>query len=174
MSDIVAEKGGRTSFEVPQNVIQASYCRDSGKLMSEACDLDPRGNRAEIGWFLKENMPTDFCNCHVFCECDAEHGGISHGNCPEEYLKRVALIKVERNFPMQIYVSDAQYVWHGDPLEIEPNDNDTRAYFAKQITGYCGLSPVAHPFNRSCTSHLYPPSDGWDYLLPRFYGFEDE
>ena len=168
MSDIVEEKGCKARFDVPQNVIRASYCKDSGMLLSDACGYDARGNRSEIGWFLKENMPTSFCDRHVLCEYDGEHGGISHGNCPDENLKKVALIKAERRFPVQIYVSDAQYVWHGDPLDMEPNETDTRPYFAKQVTGYYGLSPVSRPFNRSCTAHLHPPSDDWEYLLPYF------
>ena len=174
MSDIVEEKGCRASFDIPQNVIRASYCRDSGKLLSDACGYDARGNRSEIGWFLKENIPTAFCDCHVLCDYDGEYGGISHGNCPDEVLKRVALIKVERHFPMQIYVSDAQYVWHGDPLAIEPNETDTRPYFAKTVSGYYGLSPVSHPFNRSCTAHLQPPDEDWEYLFPRFWADWEE
>ena len=174
MSDIVEEKGGKDRFDIPQNVIRASYCRDSGKLLSDACGYDPRGNRSEIGWFLKENMPTSFCDCHVLCDYDSEHGGISHGNCPDSFLKKVALIKAERRFPMQIYVSDAQYVYRGDPLSINPNENEKQPYFANEVIGYYGASPVEHPFNRSCKIHLYPPDDAWDYLIPRFYETEEE
>jgi hypothetical protein len=92
MSDIVEEKGGKDRFDVPQNVIRASYCKDSGKLLSDACGYDARGNRSEIGWFLKENMPTSFCDCHVLCNYDSDHGGISHGNCPDSFLKKVIFI----------------------------------------------------------------------------------
>jgi penicillin-binding protein 1A len=174
MSDIVEEKGGKDRFDVPQNVIRASYCKDSGKLLSDACGYDARGNRSEIGWFLKENMPTAFCDCHVLCDYDADHGGISHGNCPDSFLKKVALIKAERRFPVQIYVSDAQYVYRGDPLSINPNENEKQPYFANEVIGYYGASPAEHPFNRSCKIHLYPPDDAWDYLIPRFYETEEE
>jgi hypothetical protein len=89
-------------------------------------------------------------------------------------LKKVALIKAERRFPVQIYVSDAQYVYRGDPLSINPNENEKQSYFANEVIGDYGASPVEHPFNRSCKMHLYPPDDAWDYLIPRFYETEEE
>ena len=176
MQSIVKEKGGRTTFTVPSSVVRATYCKDSGKLLTDACQSDPRGSRAEVGWFLQGHEPSAHCDRHVLCDYDAEYGGVCHGNCPVDSLKKVALIRVERHFPMQIYVSDAQYVYAGDPYEIAPNENTSQAYFAKEKHGFWGISAASKQYNRSCTAHLHPPEPytAWDYLIPRFLPFFDE
>ena len=175
MQDIVAEKGGKTTFDVPSSVIRVSYCKDSGKLMSDACTKDARGNRGEVGWFIKGQEPTEFCDCHVVVEYDTQHGGICHGNCPEEVRGEVALIRAERRFPIPIYVSDAQYVYGGDPTEIAPNPDPTQSYFASRQEKYVGVSNVQKPFNRSCTAHPVPsPNLDWAYLIPKFGSIDDE
>ena len=61
---------------------------------------------------------------------------------------------------MEVTVSDAQYVWRGDPMEIPPNPNESQAYFVCEIKGYVGKSAVEKPFNRSCRCEepdLAPP-----------------
>lgn len=174
MGSIVKEKGGKTAFDVPSSVVRATYCKDSGKLLSDTCTADPRGSRAEVGWFLAGEEPKAACDRHVLCDYDKEYGGVSHGNCPEECLTRVALIRVERHFPMQIYVSDAQYVYVGDPGDYEPNQNQNQAYFGHGRSGYCGISNATKQYNRSCTVHLEPPSGDWDYLIPKLLPKKEE
>ena len=132
-----------------------SYCRDSGKLMDDACLFDPRGDRSQIGWFAPGNAPIDRCDRHLLCQGDAD-GGISHGFCPEESLQRVGLIRAERSFPMQILVSDAQYVYWGDPLLHTPNSNAGQAYFEGEEQTFFGRSHTDLPFNRSCPVHQSP------------------
>jgi len=41
MRDLVAQKGGKKTFDVPSSVIRVSYCKDSGKLMQDACTNFP-------------------------------------------------------------------------------------------------------------------------------------
>lgn len=168
MTQIVAKKGESKHFELPASLVRVSYCKDSGKLLSAACEKDPRQNRAEIGYFLRGEEPTEFCDCHVLCLYDEEHGGVSHGNCPQANCKEIGLIRVERSFPRQILVLDAQYVYRTDPLQTEINPDPKSAYFAKMIQENVGLSPTTRQYNRSCTEHL-TPKDSWDYLHPRFW-----
>ncbi|MBQ8415273.1 MAG: hypothetical protein IJX13_00005, partial [Clostridia bacterium] len=153
MRDVFLKKGGQDTFTVPANVVQATYCKDSGSVMSEACTKDPRGNRQEVGWFVKGKEPRGECTCHVLCRYDTEHGGICHGHCPDECVQEVALIRVERHFPMQIYITDAQYVWHGDPEDLEINPNGEQPYFGIEKGSYRGVSGKGIQFNRSCTEH---------------------
>ena len=161
----------QTRFEVPDTVIQASYCRDSGKLMGEACAADPRGDRAEIGYFLKGTEPQELCDRHILCYYDVEHGGVFHGNCPVESVKKVGLIQVNRKFPIQILVTDAEYVYHGDPLELPVNENSNLPYFSSSVDYFCGISPGNTQFNRSCNTHLYPSEKSpWEYWFPYFFG----
>ena len=175
MHELVEERGSVKRFSVPSTLVRATYCKDSGKLISEACTHDPRGDRSEVGWFVQGTEPTEFCDCHVLCEYDAEYGGVCHGNCPHDLRKQVALIRAERSFPIQIYVSDAQYVWGGDPTAIEPNTDPGQAYFAMQRKGYFGISGATKQYNRSCAEHLYPaPDPEWEYLIPKLLPREDE
>lgn len=167
MQSIVEKKGGRERFEIPSSVVRVSYCKDSGKLLTDACAADPRGNRSEIGWFLAEDVPSEFCDRHVLCDYDSAHGGVCHGNCPEEEREQVGLVRAKRQFPIQIYVSDAQYVWDGDPQNYTPNSNENQAYFQSAREGYCGISQAAKQYNRSCTAHLTPPDADWEYLLSK-------
>ena len=169
MGSIVKEQGGKKRFDVPSDVVKVSYCRDSGMLLDESCTADPRGNRAEIGWFLKGKEPQTHCTCHILVDYDGVDGGVSHGNCPEEHLKKAALIQVERRFPMQILVSDAQYVYGGDPAAMTPNNDPTEAYFEADGKRYRGVSYVEKPFHRSCTVHLTPPEGDWAYLIPKIF-----
>ena len=107
----------------------------------------------ENGWFVKGREPNTFCECHVLCEYDSEGGGVSHGDCPKDSIEDVALIRVERHFPINVNVKDAQYVYRGDPYLLEVNPNGEEAYFAPQLTDNCGNSATVAPFNASCTLH---------------------
>ncbi len=170
MSAILKEKGGRRRFETPTSLVQVSYCKDSGKLLTDACAADPRGARGELGWFVKGTEPTEFCDCHVLVPYDWEAGGVSHGYCPEELVEYVGLIRVDRRLPKKIYVSDAEYVWHGDPLTLPPNENETEAYFAEEEKGMFGVSNRPYPYNRSCRTHQSPPEEQEGFEDPEGLG----
>lgn len=152
MRSVVKEKGEKRDFDIPDTVIKASYCRDSGKLLSSACQKDPRGRRVESGWFTASTLPHTFCERHVLCEVCAS-GGICHENCPRDEREEVGLIAVERHFPKQVLVGDAEYVWRGNAKEIAPNPDPREAYFAKDLSDYCGISGSKEQYNRSCTAH---------------------
>lgn len=148
-------KNGIKGFKLDSNVIKATYCKDSGKLMTNACYLDPRLNRAEIGYFVKGTEPKSYCDCHEIVEYDSDGKGVACGDCDYEGIVNVGLINVKRSFPMQIYVSDAQYVCRHLPENI-PISTDGSAYFSKALGKYeyCGISNTATQFNRGCDIHL--------------------
>jgi penicillin-binding protein 1A len=156
MHQIVLPQEAKKNFDMPSSVVKMSYCKDSGKLMDDACLFDPRGDRAQVGWFVVGNEPSGKCDRHVLCYADRE-GGISHGFCPEQSLQRVGLIRVERHFPMQILVSDGQYVYRGDPRAHPPNPNMGQAYFEGDLQDFCGRSHTDLPYNHSCPLHQIPP-----------------
>ncbi|MBQ8332666.1 MAG: transglycosylase domain-containing protein, partial [Clostridia bacterium] len=68
-----AANGGEPirSFETAPGVIEVVYCRDSGLLPSDACALDARGWRTEVGYFTRESAPTTTCDVHVVVNVDA-------------------------------------------------------------------------------------------------------
>ena len=142
-------------FSEADGVIRATYCRDSGKLLSSACACDPRGSRAETGYFTKETAPKTYCDCHVLVNYDVVHGGIAGENCPSENCKRVGLLKVAREFPKDVIVSDAQYTYR--PLNgREPCILSTEPFYLTLLPRGTspGHSATAYPFNRYCDCYF--------------------
>jgi penicillin-binding protein 1A len=64
-------------FELAPGVVTATYCKDSGLLLSDACLADPRGSRAETGYFTRTTVPTTKCQTHVLVEYDTATGGVT-------------------------------------------------------------------------------------------------
>ena len=170
MGRITQTHGGRKSFEMPSSLVKVSYCKDSGKLPCEACGYDPRGDRTAVGWFVKGTEPHEMCDCHVLCDYDTVYGGVCHAECPEEFRKKVALIRAERSFPIEVTVRDAQYVYRGDPSKMSPNQNREQSYFAPHYKGFSGRSNVEYPFNRSCIgTHDLERDERWSEEWRRRY-----
>ncbi len=136
-------------FSLPATVTEADYCMDSGKLITEDCRHDPRGSRTERGWFKVGDEPSTACDRHTLVQY---HDGVCHDGCPDDG-EEVALIRVERDFPREVTVRDAEYVYYGDPLTLPPNPDLSRAYFAVKSDRYYGRSGKREPYNRSCRYH---------------------
>ena len=99
-------------FELAAGVVTATYCIDSGKLLTDSCRKDPRGSRQDTGYFTLETVPTEACDCHVLVNYDKATGAVACDDCPEENLTQISLIRVEdRDFPTEVVVYDAQYVY---------------------------------------------------------------
>ncbi len=145
------------TFELADGITTAEYCRDSGKLVTEACLADPRGNRVETGYFTHYTVPTEKCDCHVLVNYDTKTGGVVINGCPEENIVKVGLIQVKRKFPMEITVTDAQYVYRELPNDVEPGRWWGVPFFEKTITEgtYVGISNVngGRQFNSACYEH---------------------
>lgn len=119
-------------FEMADGIVTATYCKDSGKLMTSACYADPRGKRAETGYFTATTVPTEYCDCHILVPYDTVTGGVASKWCPEANIKQVGLIKVDRVFPMNVKVTDTQYTYR------EVTDQ-TAMPDSKELTFYNGL-----------------------------------
>ncbi len=132
---IIAD-GKLKSFETANGIVTATYCKDSGMLMSQACYLDPRGNRAETGYFTAASVPTEYCDCHVLVDIDKTTGGIAHEGCPSDNLKQIGLIKADRIFPTSVKVTDAQYTYREVPDGTSmPTENDVPFYIGLYAEG---------------------------------------
>ena len=152
-------------FDLGGDLVAVRYCRDSGKLMSEACYHDPRGDRSQIGYFKKGTEPSEYCNCHVpvqYCRC----GGIATEHCPGDCCSTVSLLRVTRRFPRPITVQDAAFVLDEDvikkKLELTKNGAD---YIEKgKSNPDYGVSAQSNRYNRLCPYHTQ--SDAfWDRRL---------
>ncbi len=149
------ESGENVKFSLSEGVVSATYCADSGKLMTEACAADPRGSRAETGYFVRGNEPNEYCDVHRLVTYDNIFGGVACPDCPEFDTVSVGLLNVKRSFPKQIYVSDAQYVWR-DIGKSMPTTTPNLPFFAGTLKHgeYAGISYGTAQYNRYCTEHF--------------------
>ncbi len=97
-------------FELADGVVMATYCIDSGKLVTDACKADPRGNRVEIGYFTADTLPVEECDCHVLVDYDVSTDSLATNGCPEEFVVKRGLLDIHRSFPVQVYVVDSYCV----------------------------------------------------------------
>ena len=145
--DNISEK----KFDISDDVVEVEYCRDSGLLMTDACRNDPRGSRAERGFFAKGDEPKTLCDRHVNVSYDTVNGGVACEDCPRENVKTVGLINVTRVFPMQIYVTDAEYTWRDIGGSL-PSTASGLPFYANILKDgeYSGISKKDIQYNRFC------------------------
>ena len=146
------------SFELADGVVARTVCMDSGKLITNACYADPRGNRAMIGYFTNATAPTQSCTTHVMVRYDKVHGGIACPDCPESDCIYVGLLNVtSRDFPFQITVRDAQYTWREVPAGTRYSMDSQTPFYQTILNGrYSGISAVDAQYNRICPGHYDP------------------
>jgi hypothetical protein len=145
-------------FDESARLVEVNYCMDSGHLPSEACLCDPRGSRIKTGYFVKGTEPTTRCETHVLVEYDAICGGVATIFTPEGHIKKVGMLLVEREFPVQIIISDAQYVYRKLDKGILPSFKPNEPFFAsledEKNKKYFGISMGKMQFNRLSIAHL--------------------
>lgn len=144
-------------FDESERLIQVNYCMDSGLLPTDACLCDPRGSRIKTGYFVKGTEPTTRCKTHVLVEYDAVCGGVATVFTPEGHIKKVGMILVEREFPIQILVSDAQYVYKELEKDILPSFKANEPFFSpleEKKKKYFGISVGKTQFNRLSIAHF--------------------
>ncbi|MBQ7364924.1 MAG: transglycosylase domain-containing protein [Clostridia bacterium] len=136
---------------------EVRYCTASGKIPTEACYADPRGNMIAVGFFTKETMPESTCDTHIALAYCVEGSGVAGNACPHSSVKTVGLTVVNRAFPIDITVRDSQYTAMRLPDGYIPYISQTDPYFKYYSPqgSYVGKSNVASPYNKFCT--LHPP-----------------
>ena len=167
MTEVSAEvitqaKNGETTLKtldpVP-GVVTATYCKDSGKLMTDACRADPRGSRAEIGYFAVGTEPTEYCSTHVLVDYDKAHSGIAHPGCGDENIIQVGLLDVYREMPFNITIKDAQYTMQylTDDYSYDGLTSSMPYYQNLLLKGYYTGKSGSSYYNRICQYHLTNP-----------------
>ena len=93
LGEATASGYGVKSFVLAEGVVTATYCKDSGKLITDACKADPRGDRSETGYFTADTVPKEECDIHVLVDYDKTTGGVACLGCPAENIIQYGLIK---------------------------------------------------------------------------------
>lgn len=163
MARVAAGEESYRKFKVSDNIVTCTYCVDSGKLCTEACALDPRGKRTETGYFVKGTEPTEYCDTHILVDYCTEGKGIASEYCPEDKLVKTALIRMNRDFPTDILVTDSQYTYLELPYNVRPYYTKYRAYYY-YMSVYADDNGLNHfygrisgsilPYNKACTLHF--------------------
>lgn len=144
------------TFEMSPNLVEATYCKDSGMLLGDACAHDPRGSRAEKGYFTIDSAPSATCDVHVMVNYDKVTGAVATDKCPEANLKQVALIRNEsRKFACQVTITDAQYTYRslGDVTKYPTYNGFAYYYYALPEGVVAGRSAGVKQFNCACPNH---------------------
>ena len=151
------------SFDTANGVVTATYCVDSGKLVTDACRHDPRGSRIETGYFTMETAPTAACDVHVLVDWDKVTGAVACEDCPPENITQIALVRVEdRDFPAEVTVSDAQYVYREWEARDGVTDSTSLPFFHALLgeDRYCGTSgTTTRAINSFCHEHYVDRTD---------------
>lgn len=137
-------------------LLRLPYCKDSGRLYTDVCRFDPRGNRQEIGYFTEDNLPMGKCDRHVLCKYDSITKAVACDGCPEENIIKVALLSVnDRSFPKEITVTDAEFVCRDIDRYIPRPQDCGMPYFEYALPDgvFVGKSKGKKQFNTNCHLH---------------------
>ena len=155
-SEIIGEYGEHCESFSVNGLEYLPYCKDSGQMLSETCLLDPRGSRIEYGYFARDNKPQGLCDTHVEVYYDIETEAIAHDGCQSESLIKIALIDVPwRKFPVEVIVTDAEYVYRRMEENIRLGDSFDVPYFQNALPPdiYVGRGATKKQFNHACYLH---------------------
>lgn len=135
-----------------EGLVRASFCIDSGKTHCDRCMKDPRGERISYGYFLRGTEPQELCDRHVLCDYDVFLRGVAVNPTYRGFIREVALLDIpDRAFPVQIYVTDAEYVYRRVDDELGYGTDASEPYFVYALPEgeYAGISKSKKQFNSS-------------------------
>lgn len=92
------------------DMVEVTVCLDCGKLSTPACTLDIRdSSRVQTVWVYEEDMPKEFCDCHVTVDYCTQGNGVANEYCHkfEDYgvlqLTQKSLVKRTQSQVEQLY-----------------------------------------------------------------------
>jgi hypothetical protein len=101
-------------FNRPNGLVSVDICIDSGKLVSEICRRDPRGNRIQKELFVSTHQPQDFCDDHVelrICNVSGQRAGYG---CHDWGFK-IGVTRMDR-MDADVVILDSDYVFTASML----------------------------------------------------------
>lgn len=87
-------------IQEPSGIVHVPICKDSGKLPTDLCSKDPRGNRIVTELFIEGTEPTSSCTTHVVANVNRLNGKLATPNTPSFLTQGKIFIKKE--FPNPI------------------------------------------------------------------------
>ena len=135
-------------------LIEASYCADSGGIVTGACLKDPRKGRIRTGYFTEDTLPDKYCDRHISVKYCEEGKGIAGEFCDAECVTYIGMLLYRRSMPYDITVRDSEYLFI-DTDDANITKNIFLPFYQSEIKSgeYVGKSESVYPFNRFCTKH---------------------
>lgn len=140
-------------FYEPDDLVDVTICLDCGKLATERCSQDIRGNRTQTFRLVNSDKPVTACTCHksvfVCTECPIKDStGKANGTyllanewCPEECRKEIVMVDYDRRLVNQKVV-EIDGVEVGIPVTVQD-----------QYVLMSGYDKMENPY---CTIHTEP------------------
>ena len=94
-------------FDMPEGLISASVCKDSGMLPTDLCAKDPRGSRVISDIFEVGKVPKESCTIHVSVPIDIFTGKIAGSFTLPFFVENKVYIK--RPYSVDSRVEDYKY-----------------------------------------------------------------
>ncbi len=96
--------------EAPSGMTWVKVCADSGLLATDACTHDLRGNRVKSVLVAADTAPTRSCNMHKMVDYCSAGKHIATEFCPQETIKRVAVLDYNREIIENMRANDHTYL----------------------------------------------------------------
>ncbi|MTI66038.1 MAG: PBP1A family penicillin-binding protein [Firmicutes bacterium] len=134
MLQIHEDKGLKPKdFDKPKGFVTRTICMDSGKLATDLCEKDQRGNRTRSEIFIQGTEPTKYCETHVEVAVDSTNGKLVNDYCPDEVREMKVYIKrqpqyIPKDHPEATPPRDYKYSVPTEECEVhtEPEGDDFR------------------------------------------------
>ena len=82
-------------IEKPSGIVNATICIDSGKLATDLCNLDQRGNRVRNEMFIEGTQPNSVCDVHVKVKVNKNNNKLATDDTPKDLVEERVFIKKE-------------------------------------------------------------------------------
>lgn len=154
MSELITLRPSKKQFD-DSALRPVRVCADSGLLTTDVCTKDPRGDRTTVAYFTESTVPKRFCTCHTPIPYvgtgQNEADGVRVDPTDPRSAHTVGLLRVSRRFPMEVFVTDAQYTAVEGALTAPSEHDKSRPYYESLLpeNTYGGKSYTAMPFNRA-------------------------
>lgn len=90
---VVHEGLGYKEIDEPSGIAKAVVCKDSGKLATNLCSQDQRGNRVKTELFIEGTEPKSYCDVHVAVQVNKQNNKLATDNTPKSLIETRVFIK---------------------------------------------------------------------------------
>lgn len=107
-------------IDMPDGIVTATICKESGKVPTDLCASDPRGSQDITEMFIAGTVPTELCDIHVEAKVNKLNGKLASAATPIDLIESRVFIK--RDYVPIHPVADQQYVLPTEIDDTKPAD----------------------------------------------------